>query len=309
MSQPSSQENQIRINRYIAEAGVCSRREADQLIFDGMVTVNGRVITDPACRLDRHKDAVKVNGKRIFLQPLTYLLLHKPQGVVSTVEDPEKRPTVIQLLKRMKIRVYPVGRLDFNTSGVLMLTNDGDLALRLTHPRYGFEKTYQAKVQGIPKPQDLLKLSNGVRIPTTPGKFEKTMPARARMIKTRGNHALLEITLREGRQHQVKKMCQAIGHPVEKLARTKFGFLTANGLNPGQWRYLTPGEIKAIKAYQPEPIKNAAEADNPKPAAGRPFKHGSRHGKVAGQHRPETGKRQLTHAKMQRRKGKRKNAD
>ncbi len=254
MTQAASSDNQIRLNRYVAETGVCSRREADQLIFDGVVTVNGQVISDPGFRLDRKKDAVKIKGKRAFLQPLTYLLLNKPQGVVSTVDDPENRPTVIQLLKKIKIRVYPVGRLDFNTSGVLLLTNDGDLALKLTHPRYGFEKTYQAKVQGIPTAQALMKLADGVRIPSAPGKFEKTMPARARLLKAAGKHALLEITLREGRQHQVKKMCQAIGHPVEKLMRIKFGFLTAKGLNPGQWRYLTPEEIKGIKHYQPEPL-------------------------------------------------------
>lgn len=243
---------QIRLNRYLAESGICSRRDADQLIFDGVVTVNGTVINDPAYQLERDQAAVKVNKKRIFLQPLTYILMNKPSGVVSTVDDPEGRMTVINLLKGVKIRVYPVGRLDYNTTGALLLTNDGECALKLTHPRYGFEKTYHAKVSGHPGPAAINKLVTGVRMPMGKGRFEKSLPAKVRLLKKMGKDALLEISLKEGKQHQVKKMCQAVGHRVEKLSRVKLGFLTTKRLSLGSWRYLTPQEIERLLHDQPK---------------------------------------------------------
>ncbi|MBN1594533.1 rRNA pseudouridine synthase [candidate division FCPU426 bacterium] len=239
-----------RLNRFLAEAGVCSRREADEYIFRRQVTVNGAIAELPALRIDPERDAVKVAGRRVKAQPLTYILLNKPEGVISTTDDPEKRTTVIDLVRDVRVRVFPVGRLDFNTTGVMLLTNDGDLALRLMHPRYGFDKTYQARVFGAPSPAVLKKLCQGVRIPAWGGRWEKTLPARVRLLKRFGRNALLEISLREGRQHQVKKMCAAIGLPVEKLCRIKFGFLTASGLAPGQWRYLQAEEIQRLRQYQ-----------------------------------------------------------
>lgn len=253
MNHTEQPETGVRLNRFLAEAGVCSRRDADALVFEKRVTVNGTVITAPGWRIDPDRDAVKVNGRRVLPQPLVYVLLNKPEGVVSTVEDPEHRTTVRELLRGVKARVYPVGRLDFNTSGVLLLTNDGDLALRLSHPRYGFPKTYLARVQGVPTEPVVHKLAGGVRIPTWGGRYEKTLPARVRLLKRMKNAALVEMTLREGRQHQVKKMCAAMGFPVTALQRIKFGFLSAAGLPMGRWRYLQPDEIKKLKAFKPAP--------------------------------------------------------
>jgi len=264
-------ESNIRLNRFLAEAGVCSRREADARIFNREVTVNGQLVTVPAFRIDPQKDAVKVSGRRVRLQPWIYILLNKPAGVIATVADPEKRTTVIDLLKGVRTRVYPVGRLDFNTSGVLLLTNDGDLALRLMHPRYGFTKTYHAQVRGVPTFLSLQKMKRGVRIDVWSGRYEKTLPAQVHLVKKFRKGAIIEITLREGRQHQVKKMCAAIGHPVEKLVRVKFGFLTAAGLPLGAWRYLTPEEIKKIRDFKPEPLVPLLAANGrPKEKSFRP---------------------------------------
>ncbi len=237
----------VRLNRFLAEAGAASRREADELIFAGRVTVNGAVVTSPAHQLDPARDAVKISGRRVWPQPRVYVLLNKPAGILSTVDDPQGRKTVVDLLQGVKAKVYPVGRLDANTTGVLLLTNDGDLALRLTHPRYGFSRTYHAKVSDVPSPADLRRLAEGVRIPAESGRYERTLPARARVVRTFARHSLLEISVQEGRHHQVRKMCAAIGHPVRELDRVKFGFLTAAGLPLGRWRYLNAEEIKRLK--------------------------------------------------------------
>jgi pseudouridine synthase len=154
---------------------------------------------------------------------------------------------VVDLLHGVRAHVYPVGRLDINTSGVMLLTNDGDLALRLTHPRYGFAKTYQAKVSGKPSSRALQKLASGVHIPTESGRMETSMPAKVKLLKTFESNSLIEITVQEGRYHLVRSMCAAVGHPVIKLTRSKFGFLTAAGLPLGRWRYLTTDEIQRLK--------------------------------------------------------------
>jgi 23S rRNA pseudouridine2605 synthase len=264
-------ESGIRINRFLAEAGVCSRRDADELLFSRQVTVNGTVVETLAFRVLPSKDVVKVSGRRVELPThFVYLLLNKPEGVISTVDDPQKRTTVVEMLHGVKARVFPVGRLDYNTSGVLLLTNDGELALRLTHPRYEFPKTYHAKVEGVPTPGALYKLATGVRIPSWSGRFEKSLPARIHLVKRFQKNALIELTLREGRQHQVRKMCAAIGHPVIKLTRIKFGFLSAVGLPLGTWRYLAPAEVKRLKEYEapaPAPdrrVKSNPEAESPR---------------------------------------------
>ena len=262
-------DDNMRLNRFLAEAGVCSRRDADTLIFARQVTVNGKVIDLPSFRIDPRQDAVKVSGKRVHPQPLVYILLNKPEGVISTLQDPEKRATVVDLLKGVRARVYPVGRLDYNTSGVLMLTNDGILALRLMHPRYGFVKTYHAKVSGVPSPIAIRRLCYGVRIEAWSGRYEKTLPTKARLLKKTGKSSVVEIILREGRQHQVKKMCAAIGNPVEKLMRVKFGFLSASGLALGAWRYLSTAEVAKIKSFEPEPITPTPKMNKKKPGQGR----------------------------------------
>jgi len=255
-SDPEDQarESGVRINRFLAEAGVCSRRDADQLIFNRQVTVNGAVADSPAVRVQPGRDVVKAQGRRVvWPSRFVYVLLNKPEGVISTVEDPKHRATVVEMLKGVGARVFPVGRLDYNTSGLLLRTNDGELALKLTHPRYEFPKTYHAKVEGVPTPMALRKLAMGVHIPSETGRYEKSLPAQARLLERYRRNALVEITLREGRKHQVRKMCAAIGHPVVKLARVKFGFLTAARLPVGTWRYLTPEEVKRLKAFKPDP--------------------------------------------------------
>lgn len=243
--------NLVRLNRYLAENAAVSRREADEIVFAGKVTVNGAVVTTPAERVNPALDSVKLSGKRIWPQLKEYVLLNKPEGVISTSDDPQRRNTVVQLLHGVRAHVYPVGRLDMNTSGVILLTNDGDLALRLTHPRFGFAKTYQAKVQGMPSTRALQKLGAGIRIISESGRMETTLPAKVRLVKSFERNALLEITVHEGRHHQVRKMCLAIGHPVIKLTRVKFGFLSAAGLPLGSWRYLTHAEVQKLKGAKP----------------------------------------------------------
>ncbi len=238
----------LRLNRFLADSGVASRRDADELIFSGQVTVNGQVARSPALRVDPRRDAVKLNGKRIWPQAAVYVLLNKPEGYISTVDDPGRRPTVLDLVRGVRSRVYPVGRLDINTSGLLLLTNDGDLAVRLTHPRYGFPKTYLAKVKGVPGRNALSKLAAGVRIPTAEGVYERTLPAKVRLVKQFKRNAMLEITLTEGRQHQVRKMCAAVGHSVIQLTRVKFGFLTLAHLPSGRWRYLAAEEVRRLQS-------------------------------------------------------------
>lgn len=227
------------------------------MIRRGAVTVNGAVVADPTARIDPDRDAVKAAGRLVRPEAPVYVLLNKPAGFISTLDDPEGRPTVRDLLRGVRARVYPVGRLDWNTEGVLLLTNDGDLAQRLTHPRYGFPKTYLAKVRGFPEAGALRKLAQGVRIPGWNGRYEKTLPAQVRVRQRVRDGALLEITLREGRQHQVKKMCASIGHPVLALARIRFGFLTPAGLAPGRWRHLTPAEVNRLKAYSFSPTEES----------------------------------------------------
>jgi len=264
----ASEQGKIRLNRFLDEGGVASRRDAEDVIASGQVTVNGTVVTSPAFRIDPEHDSVKLLGRRVRLQPPVYVLMNKPEGVISTVEDPERRQTVVGLLQGVRARVYPVGRLDTNTSGVLLLTNDGDLALKLTHPRYGFPRTYQAKVNDLPSPGDLRKLAAGVSIPTDGGCFERTLPARVRLVRALERNAVLEITLTEGRHHQVRKMMAAIGHPVIKLTRVKFGFLTPAGMPLGRWRYLAPEEIRRLKEWTPSgPM--TAKVDMPELRPGR----------------------------------------
>jgi pseudouridine synthase len=235
--------------QFLANAGIGSRRQVSDFLRAGMVTVNGMVERQGSRVIQARTDAVKCNSKRIMPVPLVYILLHKPLGVVSTLDDPENRPTVLGLLRGVRERVYPVGRLDYNTTGVMLLTNDGDLALRLTHPRFGFQKTYHAHVEGVPSESAIHKLRLGVRIPNAGGVFEKSQPAEAHFLGKSKQRGIIALTVREGRKHQVRKMCQAIGHPVRSLQRVKFGFLTAKGLAPGAWRYMTPDEITRLQAF------------------------------------------------------------
>jgi 23S rRNA pseudouridine2605 synthase len=226
----------LRLNAYLARAGVASRRRADELIKAGRVTVNG----EPA-QLNtfvQSRDWVEVDGKRIAPQRLAYVLLHKPAGVVTTARDPHGRPTVVDLVDH-EARVVPVGRLDADTTGALLLTNDGELAHRLAHPRYGVEKAYEVEVEGDPSEKQLRQLREGVELDDG-----GTAPARARRI----GPERLELVLHEGRKRQVKRMCAAVGLPVRTLHRPRYAGLELGDLVPGEWRELTFAEIEGLRA-------------------------------------------------------------
>lgn len=226
----------MRLNAFLARAGVASRRRADELIKAGRVTVNGE--PGQLNTVVGARDRVAVDGEEVSRQPLRYVLLHKPAGVVTTVRDPQGRPTVVELVPA-EPRVVPVGRLDADTTGALLLTNDGQLAHRLAHPRYGVEKTYVAEVEGDPEEDALQRLRDGVELDDG-----RTAPARARRL----GRGRVELVLHEGRKHQVKRMLAAVGHPVTRLHRSGYAGLTLEGLEPGSCRELEPSEVMELRA-------------------------------------------------------------
>ncbi|MBM2824253.1 MAG: pseudouridine synthase [Thermoleophilia bacterium] len=229
----------MRLNAFLARSGVASRRRADELIRDGRVRVNGEV-GELNTVVGEH-DVVEVDGQRVEPQPLHYVLLNKPPGVVTTAADPHGRPTVVDLVSH-EARVVPVGRLDVDTTGALLLTNDGELAHRLAHPRYGVAKVYDVDVGGSPSPEALAKLRAGVEL-----EDGETAPAEARIIRRGTRVSRIELTLHEGRKHQVKRMCAAVGYPVQHLHRRRYAGLRLVGLDPGQWRELTPEEVAELR--------------------------------------------------------------
>jgi 23S rRNA pseudouridine2605 synthase len=226
----------MRLNAYLARAGVASRRGADELIKAGRVTVNGK--PGQLNTFVESSDRVQVNGHPVGPQALAYVLLHKPAGVVTTARDPEGRKTVVDLVESTS-RVVPVGRLDADTTGALLLTNDGELAHRLAHPRYEVEKVYEAEVEGEPSDETLEQLRTGIELDDGP-----TAPAGARRLGPRR----VELSLHEGRKHQVKRMLAAVGHPVTRLHRSRYAGLTLKGLGPGESRELTGAEVTRLRS-------------------------------------------------------------
>ncbi|MFL5980703.1 MAG: pseudouridine synthase [Gaiellaceae bacterium] len=224
----------MRLNAYLARAGVASRRGADELIKAGRVTVNGE--PGQLNTFVEDSDRVELDGRPIAAQRLAYVLLHKPAGTVTTAHDPQGRPTVVDLVD-VPERVVPVGRLDVDTTGALLLTNDGALAHRLAHPKYGVEKVYEVDVQGEPDEADLRTLAEGVEL-----EDGVTAPATVRCLAP----SRLELTLHEGRTRQVKRMLEAVGHPVRRLHRCVYAGLTLEGLEPGRWRELEPSEVRRL---------------------------------------------------------------
>jgi 23S rRNA pseudouridine2605 synthase len=233
----------IRLQRFLAQAGVASRRHAEELITQGRVKVNGRVVTELGTKVDPAEDKVVLAGRRVRVEDLCYLLMNKPRGTVTTLSDPEGRPTVKELLPRNQTeRVFPVGRLDFNTEGALLFTNDGDLMHALLHPSHKVAKVYHAKLRGKVPPERIERLRRGVPLPSG-----RTQPAEAFVLGETETNTWIELLLTEGRTHQVKEMAEAIGHPVVKLMRVSFAGLTLEGLRPGQTRPLTTAEVEELR--------------------------------------------------------------
>lgn len=230
-----------RLQKVIAHAGVASRRKAEKLIAAGHVKVNGQVVKELGTKVSS-TDEVKVDEVPIAKEPPVYYLLYKPRGVITAVTDDKHRKTVVDILEEVPERIYPVGRLDYDTSGLLILTNDGDLDNQLTHPKYEVEKTYVAKVKGIVTNDDLKRLRTGVIVDG-----RKTSKAKTNLIRTNRESSIVSLTIHEGRNHQVKKMFESIAHPVEKLSRETYGFLTLRGLQPGEYRRLKPHEVEELK--------------------------------------------------------------
>jgi pseudouridine synthase len=233
----------IRLNRYLAGAGLASRREADRIIAEGRVKVNGLYVDDLGYRVDDERDEVEVDGVRVKAsQAPRYVMLNKPRGYLVTMSDPFERATIVDLLPRMKEKIFPVGRLDRDSEGLLLLTNDGLLANRLIHPRYGVEKEYIVVVDGFPRKEEIARLEEGVRMDG-----RKTAPARILIVNSGPKRSTLRFIIREGRKREIRRMAEHIGLKVLKLKRVKFAGLELKGLRSGQWRRLDKGEISRLK--------------------------------------------------------------
>lgn len=232
-----------RLQKVIAHAGFASRRKAEELIIDGQVKVNGKVVKELGMKVSS-SDRVEVNGIPVEREEPVYFLFYKPRGVISSVKDDKGRKVVTDFLPGIKQRVYPIGRLDYDTSGLLLLTNDGDFANLLMHPRSEIEKVYVAKIKGIPSREKVRSLERGIKL-----EDGKTAPAKVKVISIdkKKQTAILEIAIHEGRNRQVRRMLEAVGHPIMKLKRERYGSLTLQGLSVGEMRELTPHEVKQLR--------------------------------------------------------------
>lgn len=231
----------IRLQKYIADCGVASRRKAEELIQQGRVKLNGKVVTEMGIKVCE-TDLVEVNGKVIKPESKKiYLLLNKPSGYVTTAKDQFGRPTVLDLLKGVKERVFPVGRLDYETTGLLILTNDGDFTHKMTHPKHEIAKTYLATIAGVPTSEEISRFERGLEI-----EDYTTAPAKLKTITAKKSSCVVEVTIREGKNRQVRKMCETIGHPVLSLKRISVGKISLGNLAEGSWRELTQNEVKSL---------------------------------------------------------------
>ena len=231
----------IRLQKYIADCGIASRRKAEELIKQGSVKVNGSVVNEMGLKVS-NSDQVEVNGTLIRPESKkVYIMLNKPSGYVTTVKDQFRRPTVIELLKGVNERVFPVGRLDYETTGLLILTNDGDFTFKMTHPRHEIAKTYLATIAGTPSKEEINSFESGLNIENY-----TTSPAKLRIVSKKESTCDVEVTIHEGRNRQVRKMCEAIGHPVLSLKRISLGSLKLGGLSEGNWRELSRDEVETL---------------------------------------------------------------
>ncbi len=235
----------MRLQKYIAKAGVTSRRKAEELITKGKVKVNGEVLREMGIKIDPEKDIVLVDNKKIdIVENKLYVMLNKPEGYVTTMDDQFNRAKVTDLVEEIKDRIYPVGRLDYNTSGLLLLTNDGDLTNKITHPKNHIDKTYLARVKGILSESKLKRFEKGIDI----GGYI-TAPAKIELIKKYEDSCDVKIIIHEGKNRQIRRMLEILDHPVTKLSRIAIGNLTLNGLPKGKWRNLNSKEIEELKTF------------------------------------------------------------
>lgn len=234
-----------RLQKVMASRGVASRRACEDLILAGRVRVNGKIVREMGTKVSQG-DIIAVDGRELSAKkdPPVYVILNKPKGFVTTVKDPEGRSTVMDLVSKLGARVYPVGRLDYDTEGLLILTNDGDMSYALTHPSHGVDKTYVARVWGTPTREALKKLRSGVEL-----EDGLTAPARVKLLR-RGRQSEIELIIHQGKKRQVRRMLEAVGHPVIGLRRTRFGPLSVQGIPPGKYRHLTLDEIRALKSIK-----------------------------------------------------------
>lgn len=237
-----------RLQKVIAHAGITSRRKAEQLILAGRVSVNGKKVSELGYKVS-NQDKIEVDGVPIYREEPRYILLYKPKNSISAVSDDKGRPVVTDFVKGIDERIYPIGRLDFDTTGLLLLTNDGDFAQLMMHPRYEIHKTYIAKIQGLIDPASLRKLSQGVTI-----EGKQTSPAKARVLSRNEDQgtSIVQLTIAEGWNHQVKLMFEAVGYPVIKLKRELFAFLDLGNLQPGEWRELSAFEVDKLRKMAEE---------------------------------------------------------
>ena len=238
-----------RLQKILSAAGIASRRAAEEYIREGRVSVNGETVTELGTKADPDTDDIRVDGRRLRTpQRRRYILLYKPRGYITSRSDPQRRPTVIDLLTKGGVRdyVYPVGRLDYESEGLLLLTSDGDLAAKLTHPSHEVAREYEARVRGVPDRHALERLAKGIMLDG-----RKTAPAQVKLLKvnesTSGLNATLSVTIHEGRNRQVRRMCEAVGHPVDRLRRVRIGPITDPYIRPGEFRDLDAKEIAALK--------------------------------------------------------------
>ena len=238
----------MRINKYIASCGIASRRKAEEIILAKRVKVNGKTVEELSFNIDEDNDIVEIDGQRIGLnEESVYIVLNKPEGYITTVKDQFDRPSVLDLVSDIKERVYPIGRLDYETSGLLILTNDGDLTYKLTHPKHEVDKTYMAIVKGIPTKEELKNFEEGLYI-----EDYKTAPAKIKIVKKdeEKNYAICQIKIHEGRNRQVRKMCRAINHPVMRLRRVAMGKITLKDTEVGKYRHLSKEEVEYLKTIK-----------------------------------------------------------